>query len=47
MEIIETLYQGDKRYIDSRSNGVGAEWGGMWFMRYWNGRDIKRTRDKS
>jgi hypothetical protein len=44
---IDISYQGDKRDINTRSNGVGTKWGGMWFMWYWNERDIKWTIGKN
>lgn len=31
---LQDFISGGKRYIDNRSNGMGAEWGGMWFMWY-------------
>ena len=28
----QDFISGNKRYIGSRSNGVGAEWGSVWFV---------------
>ena len=30
----QDFISGDRRYMDSRSNEIGAEWDGMWFIWY-------------